>query len=91
MSHQFCVLYGWYMYGTSFLTLKWLMPKRNAKQLRKAAQQYREMGTGDGDPAFKAGLILLADEFEREADEVSESGGSGAEVERPARRDAARL
>jgi hypothetical protein len=61
------------------------MLKRNAQELRKAAQKYREMGAGDGDPTFKAGLILLADEFEHEADEVTEACQNGeGEVNRPA-------
>ena len=44
------------------------MAIKNASELREAAQLYRDMCLGDGDPAFKEALMLLADEFEREAE-----------------------
>jgi hypothetical protein len=43
------------------------MVQRNAQQLRKAAQMYRNMCAYGGDPQLQAALILLADEFESEA------------------------
>jgi hypothetical protein len=56
------------------------MAMKNASELREAAQRYRDMCVGDGDPAFKEALMLLADEFEREAeskDTRKNSDGSG--------------
>jgi hypothetical protein len=44
------------------------MGKKNAQQLREAAQNYRNMCAEGGDPELKAALMLLADEFEREAE-----------------------
>jgi hypothetical protein len=43
------------------------MAIKNAQQLREAAKIYRGMCARDGDPALKAALMLLADDFEREA------------------------
>jgi hypothetical protein len=56
------------MYHAQIFALEWLpMEMRNACQLRKLAKKYREMAAGDGDPTLRSGLMLLADEFDREA------------------------
>jgi hypothetical protein len=44
------------------------MRKRNAQQLRTTAQTYRDMCADGDDVRLKAALILLADEFEPEAE-----------------------
>ena len=49
------------------------MPIKNAQQLLTTAQTYREMCADCNDVRLRAALILLADEFKREA-EILEAG-----------------
>jgi hypothetical protein len=44
------------------------MAKKGAHELREAARNYRDMCADCGDMQLKAALLLLADEFEREAE-----------------------
>jgi hypothetical protein len=46
------------------------MGKKNAQQLLEAAQNYRNMCAEGGDPQLIAALMLLADEFTREAESL---------------------
>jgi hypothetical protein len=58
------------------------MVQRNAQQLRKAAQMYRDMCAHGGDPQLQAALILLADEFEREAERLEARQNSNETIDR---------
>jgi hypothetical protein len=43
---------------------------RTARELRRSAVSFREMVSYGDDGALHVGLLLVADEFEREADEA---------------------
>ena len=58
------------------------MVQRNAQQLRKVAQMYRDMPAYGGDPQLQAALILSADEFEREAESLEARQNSNETIDR---------
>jgi hypothetical protein len=46
------------------------MAMRTAAELRVSAKRFREMAVEGDDPGLRAALLLVADEFEREANKI---------------------
>lgn len=54
------------------------MAKRTSVELRSIAEHYRKMSADGDDPELQASLLLVAEEFEQEADRADASKGKPA-------------
>ena len=51
------------------------MAVRTPAELRASAERFREMAAEGDDPRLRAALLLVAEEFEREAERIEPLGG----------------
>ncbi len=51
------------------------MAERTAAELRAQAKEFREMAASGSDPRLQEALLLVAEEFEREAERLETGAG----------------